>query len=136
MKTDRISESGIIGEDGCLHIPMDRLNPFFADHKGRRVVVQFEAVEPKSTAAQQAYYYNYVVPTIQQALREKGTRKREDETDRFLISQYPGDLHAEPGTFVTTGRQLSQTQMFEFIEWLKQYAAEWLQVYVDDPKTI
>lgn len=136
VKTDRISETGMIGEDGRLRLPMDRLSPYFQAHKGMRVVVKFEANAPKSTAAQQAYYYNYIVPTIQQALREKGDRKREDATDRFLISQYPGDFHADPGEYITTGRQLNQTQMFDFLEWLKQYAAEWLHVYIDDPRTI
>lgn len=136
MKADKISESGIIGNDGRMRMPMDRLNAFFADHKGERIIVQFEAVAPKSTAAQQAYYYNYIVPTIQQALKEKGIRKREDATDRFLISQYPGDFRAEPGMYITTGRQLTKTQMFDYLEWLKQYAAENLSVFIDDPRTI
>ena len=126
----------MIGQDGRFRFPMDRLNAFFAEHKGQRVIVRFEAVAPKSSAAQQAYYYNYIVPTIQQALKEKGVRKREDATDRFLISQYPGDLSIEPGMYVTVGRQLNQTQMFDFLEWLKQYAAENLSVYIDDPRTI
>ena len=126
----------MIGPDGRARLPMDRLNQFFADHKGQRVIVQFQAVAPKSSAAQQAYYYNYIVPTIQQALKEKGIRKREDATDRFLISQYPEDLTTEPGAYITTGRQLNQTQMYDFIEWLKQYAAENLSVYIDDPRTI
>lgn len=133
---DKISESGIIGPDGRFRLPMDRLNQFFADHKGKRVIVQFQAVEPKSSAAQQAYYYNYIVPTIQQALKEKGIRKREDATDRFLISQYPEELTAGPGMYISCGRQLSQAQMYDFIEWLKQYAAENLSVYIDDPRTI
>lgn len=136
MKSDKISESGIIGNDGRMRMPMDRVNAFFADHKGERIIVQFEAVAPKSTSAQQAYYYNYIVPTIQQAFKEKGIRKREDATDRFLISQYPGDLHTESGDWITTGCQLTKTQMFDYLEWLKEYAAENLSVFIDDPRTI
>ena len=135
MKADKISESGIIGAEGKLFMPMDRLNTFFAANKGKRVVVQFEAVTPGSTAAQLAYYYNYVIPCVVEALREQGTRKSEDATDRWLISQYPGGFRYD-GAEQHVARQLTTTQMFDFLEWLKQFAAENLYIYIEDPKTI
>lgn len=140
MKTDKISESGIITTDGALRIPMDRLNACFAEHKGERVVVRFYFDVPGSTAAQQSYYYQYVVPTIQQALRETGVRTNEKAVDKFLMSRYPGDK-CEPdinfGEDVTEARYLNRDQMADFLEWVKQFAAEPpLSVYVDDPRTI
>lgn len=136
MKADKISESGIVGTDGRLRMPMDRLNAFFAANKGKRVMVRFEAAEPGTSAALLGYYYNYVVPCIVDALREQGTRKSDDATDRFLIGQYPGDFGLEPGVYVSVARQLNQRQMLDFLEWLKQYAAENLYVYIEDPRTI
>ena len=136
---DKISESGLIGTDGRLRLPMDRINAFCAANKGKRVVVRFEAAEPGSTKLQQAYYYNYIVPTIQAALFEQGTRKSEKATDKFLIEQYPGDKGESQigfGVDVTEARNLDRNQMSDFLEWLKQYAAENLSVYIEDPKTL
>lgn len=132
---DKISESGLVGADGRLRMPMDRLNAFFAKHKGERVIVRFEAAAPGSTALQLAYYYNYIVPTICAALYEQGTRKSEESTDRWLVSQFPGGFHYE-GAEQHVARQLTKTQMTDFLEWLKQYAAENLYVYIEDPKTL
>lgn len=134
MKADKISESGIVGTDGRLRMPMDRLNAFFAEHKGERVVVRFEAAAPGSTAAQLAYYFNYIIPTIQTALWETGERKTERQTDVWLREQCAvctsgwGDL-MEAG-------QMSKTDFSEFLEWLKQFSAENLSVYIEDPRTI
>ena len=135
---DKISESGIITDNGQLRLPMDRLNAFFAANKGKRVVVRFEAATPGSTALQQAYYYNYIVPTIQRAFYEQGTRMTETGVDRWLIRNYPniGDLYTPDAEPKVIGRQLTKTEMADFLEWLKQYAAENLYVYIEDPRTI
>ena len=132
---DKISESGIITDNGQLRLPMDRLNAFFAANKGKRVVVRFEAATPGSTALQQAYYYNYVIPCVVEALREQGTRKSEDATDRWLMEEYPGGGNPDTVSLVCA-RQLDQRQMSDFLDWLKQFAAENLYVYIEDPKTI
>jgi len=137
---NKIAESGIIGPDGRLRMPMDRLNAFFRENPCKRVVVQFEAAEPGSSALQQAYYYKYVVPTIQQALRETGERKSEKAVDRFLVEQYPGDKDESNiglGVVVTEARHLNRSQMSDFLEWVKQFAAEPpLSIYVEDPQTL
>ena len=130
----------MIGTDGRLRIPMDRLNACFAEHKGERVVVRFYFDVPGSTAAQKSYYYQYVVPTIQQAFRETGERKTEKAVDKFLIEQYPGDKSESEiglGVDVAEARYLNRSQMADFLEWVKQFAAEPpLSVYVDDSRTI
>ena len=137
MKTE-ISESGIIGADGQLRLPMDRLNAYFAANKGKRVVVRFEAAEPGSTELQQAYYYNYVVPTIKAALYAKGERYTEHGVDRWIINNYPyiGDLFTEDGAPKVIGKQLTISEMSDLLEWLKQFAAENLYVYIEDPRTL
>lgn len=134
MKQTKISESGLIGADGKLRMPMDRVNAFFKAHKGERVVVRFESAERGSSELQLAYYYNYIVPTIQAALYETGERKTERQTDVWLREQCAvctsgwGDL--------MEARQMSKTDFSEFLEWVKQFAAENLFVYIEDPKTL
>lgn len=131
---DKISESGLVGADGRLRMPMDRLNAFFAKHKGERVVVRFEAAAPGSSELQLAYYFNYIVPTIQTALWETGERKTEKQVDLWLRQQC-GSCYNDYGGLLEA-RQISKTDFSEFLEWLKQYAAENLYVYIEDPKTL
>ena len=134
MKPTKISESGLIGDDGRLRMPMDRVNAFFAAHKGERVVVRFEAAAPGSSELQLAYYFNYVVPTIQTALWETGERKTEKQVDLWLRQQC-GNCYNDYGELLEA-RQMSKPDFSEFLEWLKQFAAENLYVYIEDPKTL
>lgn len=131
---DKISESGVITVSGQLRMPMDRLNAFFAKHKGERVVVKFEAAVPGSSAAQLAYYYNYIIPTVQMALYETGERKTEKQVDLWL-RQKCGSCYNDYGGLLEA-RQMSKNDFSDFLEWLKQFAAENLYVYIEDPKTI
>lgn len=135
MKADKISESGMITPDGLLRMPMDRLKAFFADHKGERVVVVFEAAGKDQSKLQMAYYYNYVLPCVVAGMRETGVYMSESKADKWLVEQYPGDL-LNDGKRPVFGRELNQTQMSDFLDWLKQYAAENLYVYIEDPRTL
>lgn len=131
---DKISESGVITLYGQLRMPMDRLNAFFQKHKGERVVVKFEAAVLGSSAAQLAYYYNYIIPTVQMALYETGERKTEKQVDLWL-RQKCGSCYNDYGGLLEA-RQMSKNDFSDFLEWLKQFAAENLYVYIEDPKTI
>lgn len=131
---DKISESGVITVSGQLRMPMDRLNAFFQKHKGERVVVKFEAAVPGSSEAQLAYYYNYIIPTVQMALYETGERKTEKQVDLWL-RQKCGSCYNDYGGLLEA-RQMSKNDFSDFLEWLKQFAAENLYVYIEDPKTI
>ena len=134
MKADKISESGIITDNGQLRLPMDRLNAFFAANRGKRIVVRFEADEPGSTELQLAYYFNYIVPTIQTALWENGDRKTEKQVDLWLRQQCASCYNDYGG--LLEARQMSKPDFSDFIEWLKQFAAENLYVYIEDPRTL
>ena len=128
---DKISESGIITDNGQLRLPMDRLNAFFAANKGKRVVVRFEAAEPGSSELQLAYYFNYIVPTIQTALWETGDRRTEKQVDLWLRQQCASCYNEYGG--LLEARQISKPDFSDFIEWLKQFAAENLYVYIEGP---
>ena len=131
---DKLSESGIITDNGQLRLPMDRLNAFLAANKGKRVVVRFEAAEPCSSELQLAYYFNYIVPTIQTALWETGDRRTEKQVDLWLRQQCASCYNDYGG--LLEARQISKPDFSDFIEWLKQFAAENLYVYIDDPRTL
>lgn len=134
MKPQKISESGLIGTDGRLRIPMDRVNAWCAEHKGERVVIRFEAAAPGSSELQLAYYFNYIVPTIQTALWATGVRENEKQVDLWLREQC-ASCYNDYGELLEA-RQLSKPVFSDFLEWLKQFAAENLSVYIEDPRTI
>ena len=134
----QISEAGFVGEGGKLMVPMDRVRQFFRREvkKGSRVIIRFIVVEPGSTEAQQAYYYNYIVPSVQRGLLETGMRLNEDRTDEFLVGEYPGDKKMLEGHHAIYARELNEGQMSDFLDWLKQFAAENLNVYIEDARVI
>lgn len=131
MANNLISEAGIIDQSGKLRLPMDRLNAFYAANKGKRIIATFEAIIGDSTASQLAYYYKYVIPAIQDAFKKLGERKTADDTDCFLVGEYPGNDRG-----CNEARDFNQQEFSDFLEWLKQYAAENLYVYIEDPKMI
>ena len=136
MNPNKLVESGMIGADGRLRLPMDRINAYAAANKGKRIIARFQAVEPGSTEAQKAYYYSYILPTVQAAEWDLGNRMTEEAVDSFLIGQYPFDKETADGNAVTAGRELNQKQMSDFIDWLKMFAAQNYSVYIEDSKSI
>lgn len=128
----KISESGFIGKDGKMRLPMERINQHINHYKGARVIVTVEVLESESTAAQQSYYYRYIVPTIREAFKNLGNLFTDEGVDSFLVATYRGDKANEKGEEARFARQLSRGQMSDFIGWLKMYAAENLEVFIDD----
>lgn len=130
----KISEAGFIGRDGKLRLPMERLEAYFAQHSNERVVATFEVEERGSTAAQQAYYYNYIIPQMVEAKKRTGERISEGRMDMELIEAYPGEKRRE-GYDIVIARQFSKNQMSDYLDWLQQYAAE-MDIYIEDPSTL
>lgn len=140
-----ICATGVINANGGLQMFMGEVNAFFAKHKGERVFVRF-AVAPKATSkAMMGYYYHYVVPTIRKALWETGDRKTEQQVERFLREMSPtccddnpcienGDIIYHPR--LREIRELDNTELMEHIDTIRQFAAEDLNTFIDDPRTL
>ena len=124
----QIIETGIIKADGGVQLPMDRVRQSLSPHAGERVVVTFRTIGRKSTQAQRGYYYGYILPTIQAALFDRGARMGKDEADMMLTSEY--------GSECAFARDMQEEEMTDFISWLQQWAAENLEVYVEDARLI
>lgn len=143
MKQREITATGMINNNGGLAMYMGELNQFFAMHKGSRVIARFIVASPGSSAALKAYYFNYVVPTFKAAIWESGERLTEEQTEKRLreLSPITYDQIADPETGQYETRlkvinELSNAELIEHIEHLKQLAAEEYNTYIDDPKTI
>ena len=129
-----ICESGIINAEGKMRLPMDRVNAFFQANKGKRLIIRFEAEEHGSTEAQLAYYFNYIIPTIRQALYEIGERKTDKQIDLWLRQQC-SSCYDENGDLLTA-RQISKPDFSDFIDWIKQTMSETLYIYIEDSQVI
>lgn len=143
MKKREITATGMINNNGGLSMYMGELNQFFAMHKGNRVIARFIVASPGSSTALKAYYFNYVVPTFKAAIWESGERLTEEQTEKRLreLSPIMYDQIADPETGQYETRlkvinELSNAELIEHIEHLKQLAAEEYNTYIDDPKTI
>jgi hypothetical protein len=112
---------------------MELLRDFCRRFPGRRVLVRLIALSKEQTAAQRGYYYGYILPEINAARAEQGTVETEAETDAFLRGECP--LCWRDGECQTVV-ELDSEDMSKFIDWLKWYAAENFQVYVEDSNLI
>ena len=127
---NKIVETCIVGKDGRLHLPADRVRQFASGLRGRRIIATFEAVPIEQTEAQRTYYNHYVVPCIRDAMWERGTRLTEEQVDEFLVGEYPGRGD------VDRAKDFGKEAMTDFLDWLQEFAAENLDVYVEDPALI
>lgn len=143
MKRREISSTGMINNKGQLSMFMGELNQFFAMHKGSRVIARFTVASPGTSEALKGYYYNYVVPTFRAAIMEAGERLTEQDTERRLREwspvMYEQTPDIETGEYVTRIREikeLSNADLIDHIEHLRQLAAENYNCFIDDPKTL
>ena len=140
MRKREITATGTINNNGGLAMYMGELNEFFKQHKGSRVIARFIVASPGSSAALKGYYFNYVVPTFKAAIWEAGERLTEEQTERRLREWSPIMYEQTPNidtgkyeTRLRTIAELSNAELIEHIEFLKQLASEEYYLYIADP---
>lgn len=122
---------------------MGEVNDFFKNWKGSRIIARFIVSSPGSSEALKGYYFNYVVPTFRHAIWDTGERKTEEKTEQFLRELSPIMYEETPdektGKYTARLREISElsnAELIEHIETLKQIAAEEYNVFIDDPRTL
>lgn len=140
MKKREITATGTINNNGGLAMYMGELNEFFKGWKGSRIVARFIVASPGSSEALKGYYFNYVVPTFKHAIWEAGERLTEEQTERrlreFSPIMYEQTPNIDTGKYETRLRtiaELSNAELIEHIEFLKQLASEEYYLYIADP---
>lgn len=141
MRVRKIATTRRISESGEISLDLPEIKEFCRQHKGKAVIVRIELLPTPASEKSLAYYWGVVVPTIQRGLYELGNDLTQRETDEFIRSQMPvcsderlvnGKLHKR----VRTIDELDAAEFNEMIEQLKVWAAENLQVYVEEPEMI
>ena len=140
MKKREITATGKINNNGGLAMYMGEVNDFFRQHKGSRIIARFIVSKPGSSEALKGYYFNYVVPTFKQAIWESGERKTEEQTELFLRElspvMYAEKVNEDTGEYSHELRKiadLSNSELIEHIDFLKQLASEEYYFYIADP---
>lgn len=140
MKKREITATGTINQNGGLAMYMGELNDFFKGWKGSRIIARFIVASPGSSEALKGYYFNYVVPTFKHAIWEAGERLTEEQTERrlreFSPIMYEQTPNIDTGKYETRLRtiaELSNAELIEHIEFLKQLASEEYYLYIADP---
>lgn len=140
MKKREITATGMINNKGGLQMYMGELNQFFAMHRGSRIIARFTVASPGSSEALKGYYFNYVVPTFRHAIWEAGERLTEEQTERrlreFSPIMYVERVNEETGKYsheLRTVAELSNAELIEHIEFLKQLGSEEYYIYIADP---
>lgn len=127
MKPTLIVECGVIGLDGKLRLPMDRVVDFCGQHPGERALVKVEALDGHATGATFRYYFGYILPTVRRGFYNKGIRATEADVHEVLWHRYPGE-HNPDGDI----REAPASQVGDYIDWLKEVCAEYLDIYIED----
>lgn len=122
---------------------MGELNQFFSMHIGCRVIARFVVASKGTSAALRAYYYNCVVPAFRSAIWESGERLTEEQAERRIreLSPIMYEQTADIASCKYTTRlreisELSNAELVDHIEHIKQIAAEEFGVFIEDPNTI
>lgn len=141
MKETKKRVTGQIVKGG-LSMFMGELNEWFKLWHNNKVIVTFEVLRPEASEAIKGYYYKYIVPEFQRALKETGERKTEAQTEQFLRSLSPIMWDETPD--IKTGKycadlrginDLTNPEMCEYIEHLRELAAVEFGFEVKDPNT-
>ena len=143
MKRRKIAVTGTIDNNGNLRMYMDELKQFFKMHKGCRVIAKFMVESQGSSEALKGYYYNCVVPSFQEGMWEAGERLTEEEAEIKMRELSPIMLEQEfnnnTGKCTTRLREISElsnAELVEYIDHLRQIAAEEFSIYIEDPQSI
>ena len=141
MKSRTLATTGQISPRGKLMLNPDELKQWCSQWENAQVIVTFEVVLPEASAALKAYYFKVVVPTMRQAFAEFGDRYTEEQTDLRLRQMSP--VCQAKKTDWSNGKRITYTKQFadlnnseavEYIEFVKQLAAEEFQTYIEDPQ--
>lgn len=143
MKRRKIAVTGTIDNNGNLRMYMDELKQFFRMHKGCRVIAKFMVESQGSSEALKGYYYNCVVPSFQEGMWDAGERLTEEDAEIKMRELSPimleQEINEETGKYTTRLREISElsnAELVEYIDHLKQIAAEEYSIYIEDPQSI
>jgi hypothetical protein len=131
---------GTIKPDGSLVVKarslFDEGLRLMAREKDLAVVIEVKPEKKYRSVFQNSYYWGIVITSIATRLRELGHDVDKDLTHEFLKGKF---LYTEMVTDTEVVKiprktsELTTTEFEEYVEMVKQFAAETLNVFIPDP---
>lgn len=141
MKQRQINVFGKTNEAGQLQLQPEA-KAFLQTWPNRRVVAKFSILPDEPSEALKGYYFHCVVPTMKATVWESGQRMNEKECEEWLRNLSPITFQTESDgmggwkAYIKQIADLSNAELVEHIEFIRQLAAEEYQVYIEEPQTI
>ena len=125
---------GKINSKGELSFYKGELDAFLKMHPNRNVIIDVRVQPIEPSEATKNYYYGYVMPTIRRGFYEKGERFTIERAEEYLRSQCPLMWDEKDKPRLREIDEIGTEEMSEYLEWVKEYAAENLHTIIDDPE--
>lgn len=142
MRIRRITITRRISDKGEISLDLPDVKEFCRQHCGKAVIVRIELLPIEVSEKSLAYYWKVAVPTVQRGLYELGYDLTQAQTDRFIREQIPV-CHEERwegahklNDHIKTPDEMDTAEFNEMLEQLKIWAAENLNVYVEEPSCL
>lgn len=133
---------GSTDDKGILRVPQD-LNDFLRKHPGKRVIVKVSVYDRRSVSNIRGYYLKVVVPSFRSAMYEQGNRLTYKTVEKRLREMsticWKEKINYETGEITEELKPLQEldaTEWIDFIDELKQIAAEDYHVYIEDGRIL
>jgi hypothetical protein len=139
---DTMKHSAVITPQGALRIYN---RPLFEEEvramsreTDLAVTIEVKLKKRVRSDVQNAYYWGVVVAMISQRLRELGHDVDRDLTHeflkgRFLYTEFTDPTSGEVMKIPRKTSELATEEFMEYVEHVKQFAAETLDIYIPDP---
>lgn len=128
---------GRISPSGELMLNQGTLGDFLRIHSGKNCIVRIDIIYPAVSDKQKKYYWDYVCKEVRNALAKLGETLTIADTDAYLRANYPfcwdEDYTSKPRKRLRTFDELNTAECNDFFEHIYQFAAENLDLTLDDP---
>lgn len=135
-----IEITGKTDEKGCFQIyGMSEVKDFFKKFPNHRIVGVFKVFEDKKSTAMLGLYYDYYVPQFQHAFYKLGERLLKEHVDEKLrsmcvVTKKESCVKGKWSHELLKAEDLNNYELVEFLEELKQIAAENFGIEIKDSK--
>lgn len=137
------SSLGEINRKGGLSLYRDELDAFLNQNTGHRIVATFEVLSGSPSERRKKYYFGVCVPRFRDGLLSTGVVMSLKDTEEYMRSLCPflkkETVNYETGEYsetVKTISEIGECEMTAYLDFIKQFAAEWFAIYIEDPRDI
>ena len=121
----------------------DAMSDYFKNWPNTSFVGYIKVYQPGTSQALRGYYFGKVVPDFKNALQDQGSYLTQEETEAYIRALCPimvsESVNEQTGVYTSKLRTLSEldtSELYLYIDHLKEIAAQDYHFFIDDPRTI